>query len=90
MEVWEVVGVDTNAQMNIKAENKIIRGVKWMLVGDAPDNSGRYRGRVVREQFISNERLAALGVQPLPGDIITMYFNRFGDVAKVEVTSAKH
>lgn len=85
MEVWEVIGVDTNAQVNIKAENKIIRGIKLFLVGDAPDNSGRYRGRQCRDQFISNERLAALNVQPLPGDTITIFFNRFGDLAKIEI-----
>ena len=85
MEVWEVIGVDTNAQLNIKAENKLIRGIKLYLVGDAPDNSGRYRGRQCREQFISNERLAALNVQPMPGDTITIYFNRFGDLAKIEI-----
>lgn len=85
MEVWEVIGVDTNAQVTIKAENKTIRGIKLFLVGDAPDNSGRYRGRQCREQFISNERLSALNVQPLPGDTITIYFNRFGDIAKIEI-----
>ena len=85
MEVWEVIGVDTNAQVNIKSENKIIRGIKLFLIGDAPDNSGRYRGKQCREQFISNERLAALNVQPLTGDVITIYFNRFGDLAKIEI-----
>lgn len=85
MEVWEVIGVDTNAQVNIKAENKVIRGIKLFLVGDAPDQSGRYRGRQCRDQFISNERLAALNVQPMPGDTITIYFNRFGDLAKIEI-----
>lgn len=87
MEVWEVVGVDTNHQITIKAENKTIKGIRLFLIGDAPDNSGRYRGRQCREQFISNERLAALNVQPLPGDIITMYFNRFGDIAKIEIAA---
>lgn len=85
METWEVVGVDTAAVITIKAENKTIRGVKLFLVGDAPDNDGRYRGRVCREQFLSNERLGQLKVTPMPGDVIVMYFNRFGDVAKVEV-----
>lgn len=89
MEIWEVVGVDTNAVVTIKAENnKQIRGVKLFLVGDAPDDgSGRYRGRICREQFLSNERLAALKVQPMPGDIIEIYFNRYGDVAKILINS---
>lgn len=85
MEIWEVVGVDTNAQVNIKAEGKIIRGVKLYLVGDPAENDGRIRGRVCREQFLSNERLAKLGVQPMPGDTIKLYFNRFGDVCAVEL-----
>ena len=77
MEVWEVIGVDTNAQVNIKAENRTFRGVKLFLVGDAPDENGRYRGKVCREQFLSNERLQQLKVAPQPGDLITIYFNRF-------------
>lgn len=85
METWEVVGVDTNAQVTIKAENKTFRGIKLFLLGDAPDENGRYRGRVCREQFLSNERLQQLRVAPQPGDLITIYFNRFGDVAKIEV-----
>lgn len=85
METWEVVGVDTNAQVNIKAEGKTFRGVKLFLVGDAPDENGRYRGRICREQFLSNERLGQLKVAPQPGDTITIYFNRFGDVAKIDV-----
>ena len=87
METWEVVGVDTNAQVTIKAENKTFRGVKLFLIGDAPDEPGRYRGRVCREQFLSNERLQQLKVSPMPGDLITFYFNRFGDVAKIEVAN---
>lgn len=85
MEIWEVIGVDTNAQVNIKAEGKTFRGVKLFLVGDAPDENGRYRGKVCREQFLSNERLQQLKVAPQPGDIITIYFNRFGDVAKIDI-----
>lgn len=85
MEIWEVIGVDTNAQVNIKAEGKTFRGVKLFLVGDAPDENGRYRGKVCRDQFLSNERLQQLKVAPQPGDIITIYFNRFGDVAKIDI-----
>lgn len=89
METWEVVGVDTKSEITIKAEGKLIRGVKLYLIGDAPaDQSGRYRGRVCREQFLSNERLGALGVQPLPGDHITLYFNRYGDIVKIDVVKA--
>lgn len=89
MENWEVVGVDTKAEITIKAEGKLIRGVKLFLIGDAPEDRGeRYLGKIAREQFLSNERLGALGVAPKPGDLITIYFNRYGDVAKIEVLSA--
>lgn len=85
METWEVVGVDTNNTITIKAEGKTIRGVKLFLVGDPPENDGRFRGKVCREQFLSNERLGALKVQPLPGDKIILYFNRYGDVMQIDV-----
>lgn len=87
METWEVVGVDTQSVITIKSEGKQIRGIKLFLEGDAPtDDRGRYLGRVCREQFISNDRLGRLGVQPMPGDIVTLYFNRYGDLEKVDVT----
>lgn len=85
METWEVIGVDTNAQVNIKSEGKSFNGVKLFLVGEAPAENGRYRGKVCREQFLSNERLQLLKVAPQPGDLITIYFNRYGDIAKIEV-----
>ena len=89
MEIWEVVGVDTRSVINIKAEGKKISGLKLFLVGDAPtDERGRYLGRVAREQFISSDRLARLGVEPMPGDIITLHFNRYGDLERMDVTGA--
>ena len=44
-------------------------------------------GKVVKDQFVSNERLAALNVALKPGDMITLYFNRYGDIAKVEIAA---
>lgn len=84
MEVWEVVGVDKNAQIKFN-DGRTVNGIRWHLVGDAPADVQRYMGKVVKDQFVSNERLAALNVAPKPGDIITMYFNRYGDIAKVEI-----
>ena len=89
MEIWEVVGVDTTAQIKFN-DGRTVQGVRWMLVGDAPQdlkNPTRYLGRVVKDQFVSNERLQSLGVAPKPGDVVTMYFNRFGDIAKVEIAA---
>lgn len=85
METWEVVGIDTNAQVTIKAENRTFRGIKLFLVGEAPEENGRYRGKVCREQFLSNERLQQLKFTCMPGDLITIFFNRYGDVAKIDV-----
>ena len=89
MEMWEVMGVDTTAQIKFN-DGRIVQGVRWHLVGDAPrdlKNPGRYLGRVVKDQFVSNERLNALGIAPKPGDIITLYFNRYGDIAEVRIAA---
>lgn len=83
MEVWEIVGVDTKAKIKFN-DGREVNGVRWYMVGEAPQEANRYMGNVVKDQFISNERLAALNVAPKPGDKICMYFNRYGDIAKVE------
>ena len=89
MEIWEVVGVDTQSVINIKAEDKRISGIKLFLLGDAPAGErGRYLGRVAREQFISHDRLARLGVEPMPGDVVTLYFNRYGDLEQMDVSGS--
>ena len=85
METWELVGVDTNATIKFN-DGRSVQGARWFLVGDAPaDKPGRYMGKIVKDQFVSNERLEMLGVLPKPGQIITLYFNRYGDIAKVDV-----
>ena len=85
METWQLVGVDTNATIKFN-DGRSVQGARWFLIGDAPaDKPGRYMGKIVKDQFVSNERLEMLGVLPKPGQIITLYFNRYGDIAKVEV-----
>lgn len=86
MEEWEIVGVDTNATIKFQ-DGRTVQGIRWHMVGDAPSDGaqGRYLGKVVKDQFVSNERLQALRVAPQPGQIITLYFNRYGDIAKVEI-----
>ena len=86
MEEWAVVGVDTSAQIKF-GDGRTVNGIRWHLVGEAPPDPKRYIGKVVKDQFISNERLAGLNVAPKPGDRIVMYFNRYGDIAKVEIVS---
>ena len=34
---------------------------------------------------MSNERLQKLQVEPMPGDKVVLIYNRWGDLAKVEV-----
>ncbi len=86
MEEWEVVGVAMKAQIKFQ-DGRIVNGVRWHLVGDAPTDPQRYMGKVVKDQFVSNERLAFLNVAPKLGDIITLYFNRYGDIVKVEIAA---
>ena len=85
METWEIVGIDTKATIKFN-DGRTVDGARWYMIGDVPEGSAnRYIGRVVKDQFVSNERLKALGVLPQPGQIITLYFNRYGDIAKVEI-----
>lgn len=87
MELWEVVGVDTKAKIKFN-DGREVQGVRWHLVGEAPAEGNRYLGKVVKDQFVSNERLAVLNVAPKPGEQIMLYFNRYGDIAKVEILAA--
>ena len=92
MEEFDVVGVDTDAVRTVQDEmtgaKKKVKGVAWMLVGQPPLGSpeGRYMGLYVQEKFISHERRAKLGIDPMPGDHIMMIYNRWGDIHTVEVT----
>lgn len=86
MEVWEIVGVDTKASIKFN-DGRTVNGIRWHMIGEAPDEGvqGRYLGKVVKDQFVSTERLNTLRVAPQPGQTIVMYFNRYGDIAKVEI-----
>ena len=87
MEIWEVVAVDKNHIINIKAEGKKIPGVKLLLrdPNGAVGDRERFLGFVWMEQFISNERLAMLKASPMPGDMITLIFNRYGDIIELRI-----
>lgn len=84
MELWEIVGIDMTAQIKFN-DNRTVNGCRWHMIGEAPEDPQRYMGKIVKDQFVSNERLGALGVKPMPGDKIVMYFNRYGDIAKVDI-----
>ncbi len=86
MEIWEVVGVDKKATMRIREENKTYTGVRLFLVGEPEtDDPSRYLGKVCKDQFISTERMNMLKVVPVPGDVITLYFDRYGSICKIEL-----
>lgn len=87
METWEVVAVDKNSIMRFKNEGKEIRGVRLLLRGSEPagGEKDRYLGFNWHDQFISNERLQTLNVAPQPGDVINIFFNRYGDIIKIDV-----
>lgn len=87
MEHWEVVGVDMKAAVsfNDAGGKRTVNGIRWHLIGDAPNDSQKYMGKIVKDQFISNERFATLNVAPKPGDKIIIYFNRFGDISQVDI-----
>lgn len=87
MEQWEVIAVDKNSIMRFKNEGKEIPGVRLLLKGTEPANGeqDRFIGFNWHDQFISNDRLAKLGVAPKPGNVVTIYFNRYGDITKMEV-----
>ena len=87
MEHWEVVGVDMKAAVsfNDAAGKRTVNGIRWHLIGDAPNDPQKYMGKIVKDQFISNERFATLNVAPKPGDKIIIYFNRFGDISQVDI-----
>lgn len=86
MEIWEVLAVDKKAQVTIREEGKVISGLRYLLKGNEPaGKDDRYACFNWREQFISNERLAKLGVIPCPGDTIQLFFNRYGDIEMIKV-----
>lgn len=87
METWEVLAIDKNAVLRFKAEGKVITGVRFLLRGSEPagGQNDRYLCFNWHDQFISNSRLQELNVQPMPGDVINIYFNRYGDIIKLEI-----
>lgn len=87
MEKWKVIAADKQAEVKIREENKTYKGVRYLLQGDEPASAKEDRWACFnwREQFISNERLAKLGVIPCPGDTIKLYFDRFGAIDDIVI-----
>lgn len=89
MERWKVIAADKKAEVTIREENKKYKGVRYLLQGfdDCSGTDARYACFNWREQFISTERLANLGVIPCPGDVIKLYFDRYGAIDEIIVES---
>ena len=87
MENWEVIAVDKNSILRFKNDGKEIRGVRFLLRGNEPvgGDKDRYLGFNWFDQFISHERLEKLNVFPLPGDIVNISFNRYGDIISIDI-----
>ena len=87
MEKWKVIAADKQAEVKIREENKVYKGIRYLLQGDEPatEKDDRWACFNWREQFISMERLTKLGVIPVPGDTIKLYFDRFGAIDDIVV-----
>ena len=87
METWKVLAVDRKAVIKFKNEGKEIPGVRLLLQGAEPafGADDRYIGFNWHDQFISYERVKKLGVEPMPGDVVQLYFNRYGDIEEIKI-----
>ena len=83
MEVWKIVGIESNAKF--KGDNgDPVQGIRLHLVRDAELGSG-LTGQEVRNQFISNAAVQKHQIAAEVGCTITFEFNRFGNICHVEV-----
>ncbi len=87
METWKVLAVDRKAVIKFKTEGKEVPGVRLLLQGAEPafGADDRYIGFNWHDQFISYERVKKLGVEPMPGDVVQLYFNRYGDIEEIKI-----
>ena len=88
MEIWEVLGVDTQATEKNKTTGEVVAGVKYYLAGDnfdsAIDGRDRFLGRCVSVLFLSNADREKFRYDAMPGDQIRVGYNRWGRVSLFE------
>lgn len=84
MEVWEIVGIEFNARFK-GDDGQVVGGIRLHLAGD-PEPGSNVTGKVVRNQFISDQSVSKHQIKAEVGNTITFYFNRFGNICKVEVS----
>lgn len=78
MEEWKVVGFQKNATFKGQ-DGETVRGIRLFLVAPADPQSGAV-GEVVNIQFVSSR----VEYEPVVGDNIRMYFNRYGKIQSIE------
>lgn len=84
MEVWEIVGIEFNARFK-GDDGSVVAGTRLHLVGD-PEPGTNITGKIVRNQFISDQSAAKYQLRFEVGKMITFHFNRFGNICKAEVS----
>lgn len=87
MEVWKVLAVDTDYKFKSRNDGNMVPGIRLLLtppVNECGDRT-RFRGFEWMEQFITNERMRELNVQPMPGDTIQLIFNRYGSIEEIKI-----
>lgn len=84
MEVWEIVGIEFNARFK-GDDGQVVSGIRLHLAGD-PEPGMNVTGKIVRNQFISDQSVSKHQINAEVGKSITFHFNRFGNICKVEVS----
>ena len=79
MEEWHVLGFQKNATFKGQ-DGETVRGTRLFLAAPADPATGAV-GEVVNVQFTT----AKTEYDPVVGDQIRMYFNRYGKIQQIEV-----
>ena len=81
MEVWYVIGIKKNHEFKGN-DGERVRGQLLFLANDAAPGSG-VEGQYCREQFVSER----VHLNAKVGDVIEIYFNRYGRIDNIKVAS---
>lgn len=84
MEVWEIIGIEFNAKFK-GDDGSSVAGIRLHLAGE-PESGANITGKIVRNQFISDQAVAKHQIKVEIGKTIIFHFNRFGNICKVEVS----
>lgn len=86
MEIWTVVGVDTQATETIKSTGEKISGYKLHVYGSNfdPDQLQRYLGDCVSVVFVPSSFSKRNSYCPQIGERIRVAYDRWGRIAVLE------